>query len=92
MTAMKMICRMSPSTNAPPWSGMMWVRNRHHSWFSPFSIRPPTVSETSIVAGVGVDALAQRDEVDREQPEAERQQVADLEVDEGFHSGQADPA
>ena len=47
---MKMICRMSPSTNAAAIdSGMMWVRNCHHSWFSPFSIRPPTVSETSIV-------------------------------------------
>ena len=49
MTAMKMICRMSPSTKAAAIdSGMMWVRNCHHSWFSPFSIRPPTVSETSI--------------------------------------------
>jgi hypothetical protein len=51
-TARKMICRMSPSTNGLAIVvGMMWVRKSHQCWFSPFSIRPPTVAETSIWLG-----------------------------------------
>ena len=39
MTARKMICRMSPSTNAPKkLSGTRWVRNSHHCRVSPVSM------------------------------------------------------
>ena len=50
MTARKMICRMSPSTNGSTMLvGTMWVRKSHQCWFSPFWIRPLTASEVSMV-------------------------------------------
>ena len=43
-------------------------------------------------AGVGVDAVAERDQVDRDQPGGHGQQGADLEVDQGLDPGRSRPA
>ena len=78
MTARKMICRMSPSTNGSTMlDGTMWVRNSHQCWSSPFSMRALTVSEVSMVLTSALHAVAERDQVDRDQPGGHRQQGAD---------------
>ena len=58
MTARKMICRMSPSTNGSTMLvGTMWVRNCHHCWSSPFSMRELTASEVSMVLASALTPL-----------------------------------
>ena len=49
---MKMICRMSPSTNGPTTlSGTRWVMNSHHCLVSPVVISFSADSLVSIVEG-----------------------------------------
>ena len=51
-TAMKMICRMSPSTNGPTTlSGTRWVMNSHHCLVSPVVISFSADSLVSILPG-----------------------------------------
>ena len=51
-TAMKMICRMSPSTNGPTTlSGTRWVMNSHHCLVSPLVISFCADSLVSILPG-----------------------------------------
>ena len=71
---------------------MMWVRNCHHSWFAPASISFAADSEVSMRAGVGVDAVAEAEDVDGDQAEDHGQDGADLEVGQGLQARSCRPS
>ena len=88
---MKMICRMSPSTNGPTTlSGTRWVMNSHHCLVSPVVISFCRRFAGLDRGGVGVDAVTDAEDVDRHQPEEHREDGADLEVGQRLDPGHAD--
>ena len=64
--------------------------NSHHCLVSPVVISFCADSLVSIVAGVGVDAVADAEDVDRDQAEDHREDGADLEVGQRLEAGHPD--
>ena len=82
---MKMICRMLPSTNGSTMLvGTMWMRKSHQCWDSPCLDELVDRVRWLDGADVGVDALSEWEQVDRDQPEGQRKDGADLEVDQAL--------
>ena len=64
--------------------GMMWVRNCHHSWWAPASMSLGRGVRRLDRAGVGVDAVAEAEDVDGDQAEEQGKDRADLEIRQGL--------